>query len=346
MLGIQKAKNTLEKLVKVQRLTNGINWQTNKRYFLDNNFINCAKLTQNNVDVVDADLLILIRPLMGIEPYQGITYPITKIIRHIDDKQINRPFLATIVFTYTLTGDNNAQIQDISTLFLHQFTHILGFNKTIFNNLGLISKQKTKNRMNIATKIKLFFTGTKALTAARNYFDYPSLPGIELDESNGKEINDGSSIHWSERILLGDYMTTRLYFTEQAISEITLSALEDLGWYKVNYYTGGLMRFGKNKGSAFFNYDCVEGVTGVSGVKTNFSNEFCSNIYEGENNNFGTCSSGRQSMSFCYNTYYKEEIDYEYNIVHLVGLLLKITLKLKLLIIMEIVKLALVLMDG
>ena len=234
---------------------------------------------------------------MGMEPYQGITYPITKIIRHIDDKQINRPFLATIVFTYTLTGDNNAQIQDISTLFLHQFTHILGFNKTIFNNLGLISKQETKNRMNIATKIKLFFTGTKALTAARNYFDYPSLPGIELDESNGKEINDGSSIHWSERILLGDYMTTRLYFTEQAISEITLSALEDLGWYKVNYYTGGLMRFGKNKGSAFFNYDCVEGVTGVSGVKTNFSNEFCSNIYEGENNNFGTCSSGRQSMS-------------------------------------------------
>ena len=166
--------------------------------------------------------------------------------------------------------------------------------------------------MNIATKIKLFFTGTKALTEARNYFDYPSLPGIELDESNGKEINDGSSIHWSERILLGDYMTTRLYFTEQAISEITLSALEDLGWYKVNYYTGGLMRFGKNKGSAFFNYDCVEGVTGVSGVKTNFSNEFCSNIYEGENNNFGTCSSGRQSMSFCYNTYYKVDIDYEY----------------------------------
>ena len=311
MLGIQKAKNTLEKLVKVQRLTNGINWQTNKTYF-PNNFINCAKLTQNNVDVVDADLLILIRPLMGIEPYQGITYPITKIIRHIDDKQINRPFLATIVFTYTLTGDNNAQIQDISTLFLHQFTHILGFNKTIFNNLGLISKQETKNRMNIATKIKLFFTGTKALTEARNYFDYPSLPGIELDESNGKEINDGSSIHWSERILLGDYMTTRLYFTEQAISEITLSALEDLGWYKVNYYTGGLMRFGKNKGSAFFNYDCVEGVTGVSGVKTNFSNEFCSNIYEGENNNFGTCSSGRQSMSFCYNTYYKGDIDYEY----------------------------------
>ena len=85
MLGIQKAKNTLEKLVKVQRLTNGINWQTNKTYF-PNNFINCAKLTQNNVNVVDDDLLILIRPLMGSEPYQGITYPKTNIIRHISIK--------------------------------------------------------------------------------------------------------------------------------------------------------------------------------------------------------------------------------------------------------------------
>ena len=33
-----------------------------------------------------------------------------------------------------------------------------------------------------------------------------------------------------------------------AISEITLALLEDSGWYKANYYTGGLMRFGKNKG--------------------------------------------------------------------------------------------------
>ena len=105
MLGIQKAKNTLEKLVKVQRLTDGINWQTNKLYVPDN-FINCAKLTQNNKNVVDADLLILIRPLMGNEPYQGITYPKTNIIRHISDDQRNRPFLATIVFQYSLTGDN------------------------------------------------------------------------------------------------------------------------------------------------------------------------------------------------------------------------------------------------
>ena len=39
-----------------------------------------------------------------------------------------------------------------------------------------------------------------------------------------------------------------IYQEEMAISEFTLSFLEDSGWYKANYYTGGLFRFGKNQG--------------------------------------------------------------------------------------------------
>ena len=40
-------------------------------------------------------------------------------------------------------------------------------------------------------------------------------------------------------------------FPEEVISEFTLALLEDLGFYKANYYTGGLMRYGKNKGCDF-----------------------------------------------------------------------------------------------
>ena len=61
------------------------------------------------------------------------------------------------------------------------------------------------------------------------------------------------------------------------------------------------MKFGKNKGCGFFTDDCVEeGKAVITGVKTKYSNEFCSNIYEG-GSTFGTCSSGRQSMAFCFN---------------------------------------------
>ena len=34
------------------------------------------------------------------------------------------------------------------------------------------------------------------------YFGCDSLKGVELDDFNGKEVQDGNSVHWNERILL------------------------------------------------------------------------------------------------------------------------------------------------
>ena len=109
---------------------------------------------------------------------------------------------------------------------------------------------------------------------------------------------------------MGDYMIPSLYYIEQAISEITLASLEDLEYYEVNYYTGGLMRFGKNKGCTFFSEDCIEAFINISvsnpldfkvALQSSFPNEFSSSVYEGADNVFGTCSPGRQSMAFCFN---------------------------------------------
>ena len=76
-------------------------------------------------------------------------------------------------------------------------------------------------------------------------------------------------------------------YEEQAISEITLSLMEDSGWYKANYYTGGLMRFGKNKGCDFIYEKCVNQKT----HKTNFKNEFFDELYNDKIT--PSCSSGR-----------------------------------------------------
>ena len=202
ILSIEKAKNTLEKLIKVQRSFDRVPWQNISQYY-PSSFTKCANL--NDEYNIQADLIILIRWTKVGEQLKNVIYPITEIVRHIDGNQRNRPYLASIILHYSLTGNFAAQMQNISSLFLHQFTHILGFNKTIFNTLNKISRQVTRNRMNSLTKTKLFFTGSIALTEARKYFGCSNLTGIELDESNGKEVNDGCSIHWSERILLGDY---------------------------------------------------------------------------------------------------------------------------------------------
>ena len=70
------------------------------------------------------------------------------------------------------------------------------------------------------------------------------IVGVEL-ENYGDSGTAG--LHWEANILLGDYMNWVIYTEEQVISEFTLAILEDIGYYKANYYTGGLMRYGKNK---------------------------------------------------------------------------------------------------
>ena len=109
---------------------------------------------------------------------------------------------------------------------------------------------------------------------------------MPLEDQGGQ----GSSIsHWEQRILLGDYMGAAIYQEEMAISEFTLAFLEDSGWYKPKYYTGGLFRFGKNKGCDFINNDCLD-----SNLKANFKNEF----FDDTNKGYGSCSTGRQSRTY------------------------------------------------
>lgn len=57
--------------------------------------------------------------------------------------------------------------------------------------------------------------------------------------------------------MLGDLMISTQY-EEIVISEITLALLQDSGWYDVNYYTGGLFRYGKLQGCSFLIEPCIQ----------------------------------------------------------------------------------------
>jgi len=68
--------------------------------------------------------------------------------------------------------------------------------------------------------------------------------------------------------MLGDFMIGESY-DENYISEITIALFEDSGWYKANYFTGGLFRYGKNKGCDFVQNKCI------NNQQSAFPNEFC-----------------------------------------------------------------------
>ena len=227
------------------------------------------------------------------------------------------------------TSNKDDFFQQLKIIFLHQFIHILGFRKDILERKNLIFSTTTQNRWNTQTSSqRSFINSTKVTELAKKYYGTNSFNGFELEAYDEDDDTEGEdNIHYHPRILLGEIMSHKSYYVEQYISEFTLGLLEDLGWYEINYYTGGLMRFGRNQGNYFFSRDCVEPTEPVYigedeykeidyyKIISSFPNEFCSSLYEGSNNKFGLCSPGRLSMSYCLGktTSLEMETDYRRN---------------------------------
>ena len=147
----------------------------------------------------------------------------------------------------------------MKNLFFHELTHVLMFSPDIFSNLGMMTTRIFDG------SFVSFINSPKVLTAARQHFNCTSLNGVPLENQGGTGT---AGSHWESRYMLGDYMISSDYF-DNVISDITLALFEDSGIYKVNYYSGGLFKFGKNKGCSFFDKKCIEDGS------TEFKDEFC-----------------------------------------------------------------------
>ena len=179
---------------------------------------------------------------------------------------------------------NNAQDYLIMLLF-HELTHVLVFSDKIITQFVGVTNPLTHKTINGVDRT--FLSTPKVVETAKKYFGCSTLTGVELENQGGTGTANG---HWESRVMLGDYMIGADY-GETVISEITLALFEDSGWYKVNYYTGGLFRYGKNKGCAFLQEKCVQGDTEVIS-----GNEFCLKT------TVPFCLSGRTGRGICYLT--------------------------------------------
>ena len=185
------------------------------------------------------------------------------------DLSTGRPLAGFIGFKKDFDFTKINALFDKTVRAMHQLTHILGFSGYMFgsfidNNGNKQPYNKIVTSSNVNGKHVQMIKTPKVLSIARNYFNCPSLIGVELEDQGGAKI-PGS--HWESRIMYGDYMIGT-EIAENVISEITLGLLEDSGWYQANYYTGGLFRFGKQKGCSFLNSQCV------NNNQTTFSNEY------------------------------------------------------------------------
>jgi hypothetical protein len=124
----------------------------------------------------------------------------------------------------------------------------------------------------------------KVLEAAKKHFNCQDVDGVEYENQGGLGT---AGEHWEARVMLGDFMVGEAY-EEIAISEISLALMEDLGWYKTHKYTGGLFRFGKNKGCSFLKEKCIDSENEKSKL-----DEFCHTRDE------EICTAGRHVKGVC-----------------------------------------------
>ena len=190
----------------------------------------------------------------------------------IIDLHNNVPYMGIVGLTKNM-DESKLTLEYLTPIMLHHFIKILGFNRQI---IQLYSEGEY--RLDSST------FGT-VINYAKDYFDCQDIESIILTYEDGE-------IYWPKRLLLGELMTKLDYPEERVLSGFTLAFLNDLPYLEVTkeYYTGGLMRFGKHKGCEFCIYNCNS-----NGYDSpTFANEF---FLLSSSSTYPSCSSGRLSKT-------------------------------------------------
>ena len=236
---------------------------------------------------IDADLFLIVS-INTLGNAQARAYPIIK------DKNTNRPILGVVELNTAIDTFTKNHIIFISNLLLHEISHVLAFNSDLFPYFNkLPNLQQAVSDIEINGIKRQFLSTPKVVEKANQHFNTDCLLGVELEDQGG---SDTAGSHWEARIMLGDYMIG-VDYPEIVISDITLAVFEDSNWYKVNYYSGGLFKTGKNEGYNFLFGDCVN----KNNEESNFKLEFCNNQRD------PFCSPGLIDRGYCYLGIYPED---------------------------------------
>ena len=205
------------------------------------------------------------------------------------DPKLRRPMMGKIeIFDLDYSKMDNQETYFLNA-FIHQLMHILVFDPRLIKNFPNYSKDEiyTTRYDYSAYNKKHYIITPKVLKFARRHFNNKNLKGLPMDYSISIPFDDDLH-HWDARFMVGDIMIGDFY-EEQAISEMTLALFEDSNWYKVNYYTGGLFRYGKNETYLFTDLLCVNDY----GLGYHEKNMFCQE--EGQRR----CTAGRLNKGYC-----------------------------------------------
>ena len=289
---LSKAAILMEQIVNVQRFTEKIIFNDNLISKIFMNIPNFDSLLRNGVSY---DLIIVpkIRELQKVRMHgetknlNFLSYPL------VIEPSLKRPIIGVIEIyniDYSIMTDNTETY--FLNSFIHQLMHIMVFDTKLIKNFPNYIDNTDNPPYYIHTdysnyRNRVFISTPKVLEFTKRHFSNPNLKGLELEGNVYMELED-NMYHWEARFMIGDIMVADFY-EEQAISEMTLGLFEDSSWYNINYYTGGLFRYGKNETFIFTDLYCINNYNLGFRIKS----MFCSEEYANR------CTGGRLNKGYC-----------------------------------------------
>lgn len=123
--------------------------------------------------------------------------------------------------------------------FAHEFTHLLGFSNTLYQNFvdenrNKIGEDKVVSKQKFGETTWNVFIHPVILNAARDYFGCSGLTGVPFQKKRDQPDGPPGS-HWDKKFMPVEYMNPTVE-NPGYISVLSLSLLKATGWFQVGLF--------------------------------------------------------------------------------------------------------------
>ena len=211
--------------------------------------------------ITNTDLIIFIKFT------DELTNSLASSINCQKEKLTNRPTVGIIKINKNNLKPKAKFISQMTSIITHEIIHIIALILYLFEsftnkNKKIIKQKNTNKNKKIIIKEKkngkqiYKLTTPKLVQTAKSHFNCATITGVYL-ENNGTKGSTGSHF---EKLHYGNEIMVSISTGLPSLSKLTLSLLEDTGWYRVNYLLADELTWGKDKGCAFVeDYSCKSG---------------------------------------------------------------------------------------
>lgn len=188
-------------------------------------------------------------------------------------RENSRPLVGGITFNTAMINLDSELFENYIRIAMHEVIHVLVFNLSLYKYFKVFPLLPLNT-----SSSRYFFNSSNTINSFRKQLNCSGIGGLPLEDQGST-----SSINYHyEKLILGNELMNSEASDEMVLSNITISLINDSGWYQASGDASEQFWWGKNKGCTFY----------TSAGSSRFD-EFCAKI------NDITCSADYRSGALC-----------------------------------------------